>query len=133
MLNLTSILIIFLVIFAIIFEIILTNIAVLKIIQLEKKVIQYNENLTIAGKIIINTSAKIKETIKNVNKVVKLVVNKHTINAFKIIRTTINVIQIITLIRSLDLSKGLKINYKNIKKIVITEFIRKIIRKLVFQ
>ncbi len=134
MLNLTSILIIFLVIFAIFLEIILTVIAVLKITQLEKKVIQYNEKLAVTGKIIIETCIKVKETVRNVNKVVKIIVNKKTISAFKILRILINTIQIITLIRSLDLSRGLKsIKFKNIKRVVMTEFIRKFIRKLVFQ
>lgn len=133
MLNLTSILIIFLVIFAIFLEIILTTIAVLKIVQLEKKVIQYNKQLEIAGKIVTDVCVKIKETTKNINKIVRIITNKNTINTFKIIRSLINLVQIILLIRSLDLSKGLKsIKLKNIKKVVIIEFIRKLIRKAAF-
>lgn len=120
----------FVFILLIILEVILSTIIVLKLIELEKRVVLINEKLTASSKIIFVVNDKIKKTITTINKFVSIVTNKKFIQISKIIRITLNIIEIIILLRSLDLSKGLKsINYKNIKKLVFAQIVRKMLRK----
>lgn len=120
----------FVFILLIILEVILSTIIVLKLIELEKRVVLINEKLTVSSKIIFVVNDKIKKTITTINKFVSIVTNKKFIQISKIIRITLNIIEIIILLRSLDLSKGLKsINYKNIKKLVFAQIVRKMLRK----
>ena len=120
----------FVFILLIILEVILSTIIVLKIIELEKRVVLINEKLTVSSKIIFVVNSKIKKTITTINKFVSVVTNKKFIQISKIIRITLNIIEIVILLRSLDLSKGLKsINYKNIKKLIFAQIVRKMLRK----
>lgn len=122
----------FVFILLIILEVILSTIIVLKIIAFEKYIVLLNKKLTCASKMIFIVNNKIKKTIISLNKFVSIVTNKKFIQISRIIRITLNVIEIVILLRSLDLSKGLKsINYKNIKKLLLAQVIRKIIRKII--
>jgi len=125
MLNFVFILTIFL-------EIILTSIIVLKIIELEKKIVVYNEELNILGESIIKISKNIKTVIVNLNKFVKILTNKKLIQTLRLVKMLMDTVQIIILLRSLNLSMGLKsINFKNIKKVMMTEVARRFIRRLI--
>lgn len=127
MLNFVFILTIFL-------EIILTLIIVLKTVQLEKKIISYNEKLNLTGEIIIKICKTTRATVANVNKFVRIITNKNLIQTLRIIRITVDTIQIIILLKSLSLSKGFKsINFKNIKKVLLSEVIRRFLRRFVFK
>lgn len=120
----------FVFILLIILEVILSTIIVLKIIALEKYILLLNKKLTCASKMIFIVNNKIKKTIISLNKFVSIVTNKKFIQISRIIRITLNIIEIVILLRSLDLSKGLKsINYKNIKKLVFAQIVRKMLRK----
>lgn len=120
----------FVFILLIILEVILSTVIVMKIMALEKHIISLNEQISASSKIIFIINNKIKKTIISLNKFVSIITNKKFIQISKIIRITINIIEIIILLRSLDLTKGIKsINYKNIKKLLLAQFIRKIIRK----
>lgn len=120
----------FVFILLIILEVILSTIIVLKVIALEKYILLLNKKLTCASKMIFIVNNKIKKTIISLNKFVSIVTNKKFIQISRIIRITLNVIEIVILLRSLDLSKGLKsINYKNIKKLVFAQIVRKMLRK----
>ena len=121
----------FVFIIVIFFEIILTALCVVKLIEFEKKCIQINEELILTGDIILAANEKIKAAITKINKVVSFITNKKLIKIGQILRITIDVIQIILLIRSLNLSKGFKsINYENIKKLLFVETSRRILRKI---
>lgn len=121
----------FVFIIVIFFEIILTALCVVKLIEFEKKCIQINEKLILTGDIILAANEKIKAAITKINKVVSFITNKKLIKIGQILRITIDVIQIILLIRSLNLSKGFKsINYENIKKLLFVETSRRILRKI---
>ena len=121
----------FVFIIVIFFEIILTALCVVKLIEFEKKCIQINEKLILTGDIILAANEKIKTAITKINKVVSFITNKKLIKIGQILRITIDVIQIILLIRSLNLSKGFKsINYENIKKLLFVETSRRILRKI---
>ena len=120
----------FVFILLIILEVILSTVIVMKIMALEKHIISLNEQISASSKIIFIINNKIKKTIVSLNKFVSIITNKKFIQISKIIRITINITEIIILLRSLDLTKGIKsINYKNIKKLLLAQFIRKIIRK----
>lgn len=120
----------FVFILLIILEVILSTIIVNKLIVLEKQVVALNNKLIASSKIILIINNKIKKTITTLNKFVSVITNKKFIQVQKIIRITINIIEIVVLLRSLNLSKGIKsINYKNIKKLLLAQVIRKMIRK----
>ena len=122
----------FVFIISIFFAVILTAICVIKIKKITKKCGELNEKLILFGNIAITINKKIKITITKINKVVSFITNKKLIKIGQILRTTIDIVQIIILIRSLNLSKGLKsINYKNIKKLVLLEASRRMIRKII--
>ena len=121
----------FVFIIVIFFEIILTALCVVKLIEFEKKCIQINEKLILTGDIILAANEKIKAAITKINKIVSFITNKKLIKIGQILRITIDVIQVILLIRSLNLSKGFKsINYENIKKLLFVETSRRILRKI---
>ena len=123
MLDFVFILLIFL-------EVILSTIIVNKLIVFEKQVVALNNKLIASSKMILIINNKIKKTITTLNKFVSVITNKKFIQVQKIIRITINIIEIVVLLRSLNLSKGIKsINYKNIKKLLLAQVIRKMIRK----
>lgn len=120
----------FVFILLIILEVILSTIIVIKIIALEKYIIALNEQIKVSSKVIFLINNKIKKTITTLNKFVSIITNKKFIQIRKIIRITLNIIEIIILLRSLDLTKGIKsINYKNIKKVLLAQIVRRIIRK----
>lgn len=120
----------FVFILLIILEVILSTIIVNKLIVFEKQVVALNNKLIASSKMILIINNKIKKTITTLNKFVSVITNKKFIQVQKIIRITINIIEIVVLLRSLNLSKGIKsINYKNIKKLLLAQVIRKMIRK----
>lgn len=122
----------FIFIITIFFEIILTVICVVKIVDYDKKCKELNKKLTLNSEIIKAINEKIKTTVTKINKFVSFVTNKKLIKIGQILRTTVDVIQIIILIRSFNLTKGAKsINFKNIKKLLLVETSRRIIRKLI--
>ena len=113
------------------FEIILKTLCVIKITEAEKEVKKLHKKLILTFNLILKINEQIKTTISKINKVVSFITNKKLIKISQIIRTIIDIIQIILLLRSLNLSKGLKsINYKNIKKLILIETSRRILRKI---
>ncbi len=113
------------------FEIILTTLCIIKIIEIEEKVKMIHNKLILTFNMILTINKQIKSTITKINKVVSFITNKKLIKISQIIKITVDIVQIIILIRSLNLSKGLKsINYKNIKKLLLIETSRRILRKI---
>lgn len=121
----------FVFIFVIFSEIILTAICIKKITVAEKKCKELNEKVVEAGKLALEINKKLKETVGKVNKVIAIITNKKLITFSRIVKTTVDIIQIIILFRSLDFSKGIKsINFKNIRKIFLLETSRQILKNL---
>ena len=120
----------FVYILAILSEIILCTMCVVQLIKLEKRVLELNEKLFLIQDAVLDVNKKIKDIIIKINKVVSIFKNKKFIAIKRILKITMNTIQVVIFLRSLDFSKGLKsINYKNIKKILYAEAIRRIIVK----
>lgn len=124
MLDFICIITIFLEIFAVTF-------CCIKLVEFEKKVYQFNDKLNETGEKIITTCQNIRNTIQKVNKVINFLTNKKFWQIKKIIFMIIETIQIITLIKSLDFSKGLKsVNYRTLKKLFFAQISKEIIRKI---
>ncbi len=124
MLDFICIITIFLEIFAVTF-------CCIKLIEFEKKVYLFNDKLNETGEKIITTCQNIRNTIQKINKVINFLTNKKFWQIKKIIFMIIETIQIITLIKSLDFSKGLKsVNYKTLKKLFFAQVSKEIIRKI---
>lgn len=121
----------FIFIFTIFLEIVLTVICSKKLIELEKKVSMVDKKLKTIYALTCEINTKIKGTIGKINKFVSIITNKKLIKIRQIIKITINVVQIIILIKSLNFSKGLKsINYKNIKRLLFAQGLRQIIKNI---
>ena len=117
-------LLIFLEIFAVTF-------CCIKLVEFEKKVYQFNDKLNETGEKIITTCQNIRNTLKKVNKVIKILTNKRLHQIKRIFMMTLDIIQTIILLRSLNLSKGLKsINYRTLKKLFFAQISKEIIRKI---
>ena len=121
----------FVCILAILLEIILCTLCVVQLIKLEKKVVSLNEKLISTSELILDINKQIKQVMQKINKVVAIFKNKKILAIGRIIKISIDVIQITIFLKSLDFSKGIKsINYKNIKKVVYAEIIRRMIFKI---
>ena len=123
----------FVCIFSIFLEICLTVIIVKQIIQLEKRVLAYNQKLIEINSLILEVNEKVKKVISKVRKIIDLITSHRIITIFRIINVSIDIIQAVILLRSLDFSKGLKsINYRNLKKIALSHFSKEFLKKILF-
>lgn len=123
----------FVCIFSIILEIILTIICIKQIIQVEKRVLEWNTKLIEINSLILEINQKVKKVILKIRKIIDLITSHKIITIFRIINIAIDVIQAIVLLRSLDLSKGLKsLNYRNLKKIALSYFSKEFLKKILF-
>lgn len=127
-----QILIFILLVLAILVEIILCTLCVIQLINLQKKVLAYNDKLILLNSNILEANNKIKELLKKINKVVSFFDNEKFTVIKKTIRIAVVSIQVMMLLRSLDFSKGWKsVNYKNIKKVLYAEVFKKIFNKTI--
>lgn len=121
----------FVCIFSIFLEVILTTVIINRVIKFEKKVEEINKKLIEAGNVIVIAVKKVTNIVSKINKIASFVTNKKIWQIKRFIILTIDIIQFIVLIRSLDFSKGLKsINYKNLKKLLFAQALRGLIRNI---
>ena len=121
----------FVCIFSIFLEVILKTVIINRVIKLEKKVEEINKKLIEAGNVIVIAVKKVTNIVSKINKIASFVTNKKIWQIKRFIILTIDIIQFIVLIRSLDFSKGLKsINYKNLKKLLFAQALRGLIRNI---
>jgi len=121
----------FICILSIILEIFVVSFCCIKIVELEKKVYKFNDKLNETGEKILIACQNIRKTKQKTNKIINFLTNKKFWQIKKIIFMIIETIQIITLIKSLDFSKGLKsINYRTLKKLFFAQISKEIIRKI---
>jgi len=113
-------------------EICATIFIVAKIVDFEKKVDEFHEKFLLIAKEILVINDRLKDAIGKINKVLEFITNKRLYQTIDILKTAFNTVQIILLIRSFDFSKNKKLlNYKNIKDLVLSEFARRITRKII--
>ena len=121
----------FVCIFSIFLEVILTTVIINRVIKLEKKVEEINKKLIETGNVIVVAVKKVTNIVSKINKIASFVTNKKIWQIKRFIILTIDIVQFIVLIRSLDFSKGLKsINYKNLKKLLFAQALRGLIRNI---
>ena len=121
----------FVCIFSIFLEVILTTVIINRVIKFEKKVEEINKKLIETGNVIVVAVKKVTNIVSKINKIASFVTNKKIWQIKRFIILTIDIVQFIVLIRSLDFSKGLKsINYKNLKKLLFAQALRGLIRNI---
>lgn len=104
--------------------------AILKITELNKKIIQLNEKMPEYGRIINEMHLKLQKTIRNINRFVAVLTNKKLWQIKKIITIIISVTEIIIILKSFNFRKGIGFNAKNIKKLLFAGLSKQIIKKL---
>ena len=115
----------------IIFEIILTIFCVKKIRIFEEKIDNIHLQMIEVATQVLKINDTIIKTLKKVNKVVRILTNKKFHQIRKIIMMTIDIIQAIILLKSLNLSKGLKsIDIRILKKLAYAKITQQVIKKL---
>ena len=128
MLNLITTLSIFLLI---IFEIIVTVFCVKRLIKTEQYIDEVHIVMLEKAKIILEINDEIQKTIKKINKIIKFISNKKLLQTKRILMMAIDIIQIILLVKSLNLSKGAKsVNYKMLKNLAYAKIGQETIRKI---
>lgn len=114
----------------IIFEIIFTVYFVKILIQLENKVNIFHAKMLEIATATLQTNDKIKNVLTKFNKIVRIITNKKFHQIKRIVLMTSDIIQTILLIKSLNLSKGLKsINLNLLKKVTFARIGQQIIKK----
>lgn len=128
MLDIISTLSIYLLIFV---EIFLTIFCVKKLQNFEAQVDKIHINMLENAKKILEINDEIRKTLKKINKVMKIITNKRFHQIRRIIMITIDVIQLTILIKSLNLSKGLKsIDFKVLKNIAYAKIGQEVLKKI---
>jgi len=113
----------------IILEITLTILIVIGINILDKKVKDFHEKFILLSTEVLILNDKIKETISKTNKVLNFITNKRLYQIINIAKVTFNTIQFILFIRTFDFKKGI-LNYKNLKRLFLSEIARRFLRKI---
>ena len=127
MLEIISIFSIFLLI---IFEIIFTIFCVKIIRQCEKRVDEFHLAMLENAKKFLEVNDKIRKVLKKVNKAIKVLSNERLHQIKRIFMMSLDVIQVIILLRSLNLSKGVKsINFGNLKKLAYMRIVQQTLKK----
>jgi len=122
-----STLAIFLLIFC---EIFLTIFCIKKLKEIDAKVDQIHIKMLEGAKKAFEINDEIRKTIKKINKIVKLLANERLHQIKRIIMMIVDTIQIIILLRSLDLTKGAKkIDYNMLKKLAFVKIIQQALKK----
>ena len=127
MLEFITTLSIFLLIFV---EIILTIFCVKKLQVFEAKVDEIHLKMLESSKKVLEINDEVQQTIKKLNKIIKIISNKRLHQVKRLIMITIDIVQVILLVKSLNLSKGAKtINFKLLKNIAYARVAQQILRK----
>lgn len=127
MIEFVSIISIFLLLFI---EIALTVLCVRKILAFELKINEAHVKMLESAKKALEINDEIQNSIKKINKIFKILSNKKLYQIKKLVMMTIDIIQVIILIKSFDFSKGAKkINYKLLKNIAYARIIQQIFKK----
>ena len=128
MLDIISILSIFLLIFV---EIFLTIFCVKKIRVFQAKVEEIHVQMIDMATEILKINDEIRQTLKKINKVIRILMNKKFHQIRKILMMVLDVVQVIMLVKSLNLSKGLKsIDIGLLKKLAYAKVSQQVLRKI---
>lgn len=111
-------------------EIVLTIFCVKKLQAFEIKIDEINLKMLEGAKKVLEINDEIQKIIKKINKIIRILSNKKLHQAKRMIMMTIDVIQVIMLIKSFDLAKGKKkINFKLLKNVAYARITQQVLRK----
>lgn len=118
-------------IFLITLEIITAFFIVKGLIKLENKVNEIHITMLEKAKQILEINDEIKKVLSKINKVIRILTNKRLHQIKRIIMMSLDIIQMITLIRTFKVSKGLKhIDYNLLKKLAYARVTQQVLRKI---
>ncbi len=125
MLNFIFVILIFLEIFVLYF-------IIQKLIEFDNKIKKLADIVEQKGKIINEMHLKIQKIIRKINAVVSFlrkIQNSKIWKIMKVISIVISTIELILIIKSFNIKKGVKFNLKNIKKLLLARLSKVIIKK----
>jgi len=118
----------FVFILAIILEIALTTFVVLKLIEVQKRVIILNEQVVSCTPIIFQKTNEFISVIKKINKVVSIFSNKKFSTTMTVLKISFVVIQTLIFIKTFKFSRSLVTNMKKMKKLVYIQIAKEIMK-----
>ncbi|MBQ9150314.1 hypothetical protein IJX73_05225 [bacterium] len=114
----------------IILEIVVAFFAIKGLIRLENKVNKIHITMLEKAKQILEINDEIRKVLSKINKVMRILTNKKLYQIKKIVMMSLDIIQLITLIKTFKLSKGLKsIDYNLLKKLAYARIGQQILKK----
>ncbi|MBE7707315.1 MAG: hypothetical protein E7Z88_01270 [Cyanobacteria bacterium SIG27] len=115
----------------IILEIVVAFFAIKGLIRLENKVNKIHITMLEKAKQILEINDEIRKVLSKINKVMRILTNKKLYQIKKIVMMSLDIIQLITLIKTFKLSKGLKsIDYNLLKKLAYARVTQQVLRKI---
>ena len=118
-------------IFLIILEIITAFFIAKGLIKLENKVNEIHITMLEKAKQILEINDEIKKVLSKINKVIRIITNKRLHQVKRIIMMSLDIIQVITLFKTLKVSKGLKtIDFDLLKKLAYARVTQQVLRKI---
>ena len=118
-------------IFLIILEFVVAFFIVKGLIKLENKVNEIHITMLEKAKQVLEINDEIRKVLSKVNKVIKILTNKKLHQIKRIIMMSLDIIQVITLFKTLKISKGLKhIDYNLLKKLAYARVTQQVLRKI---
>ncbi len=115
----------------IILEIIVAFFIIKGLIKLENKVDEIHITMLEKAKQILEINDEIRKVLSKINKVMRILTNKKLYQIKKIVMMSLDIIQLITLIKTLKLSKGLKsIDYNLLKKLAYARVGQQFLKKV---
>lgn len=128
MLSLISTVSIFLLI---IFEIIVTIICVKKLCVCVDIVDELHVKMLDGARKLLEINDEIRKTLKKINKVVKILTDKKLHQIKRMVLMTMDIVQIILLLKSLNLQKGVKsLNISLLKNVAYARIIQQVLKKI---
>jgi len=120
----------FLFIILIFLEIAFTYWAIIKMLEINKKIIEINTIVLENGKLFNDMHKKIQTILKRVNFFMSIVTNKRLWQIKRAVSITINVIQLLIILKSFSFKKGVKFNLKNLRKLLFTNLSAEVLKRL---
>ena len=115
----------------IILEITATFFIVKGLIKIENKVNELHIAMLEKAKQILEINDEIRKVLSKINKVIRILTNKRLHQIKRIVMMSLDIIQMITLIRTFKVSKGLKhIDYNLLKKLAYARVTQQVLRKI---
>lgn len=122
----------FILIILIFLEIFGLYVAIQKLIEFDKKIMELAVVVEQKGKLINEMHLKIQKTIRKINKVITIIKNIKNSKIWqikRIVSTAVSIIELILILKSFNFEKGVRFNLKNFKKLLFTKLSKAVIKK----